>query len=46
MEINENELYVCPCCKEEKTEEELDLINETFNTDRVCDNCIENGYYE
>ena len=46
-EIEEEELYECPNCGELKTEDELELLHETFNTDEVCDDCIlECGYYE
>lgn len=43
----ENELMECPNCNEIVKKDDQELLWETFNTDQVCDWCIEsNGYYE
>lgn len=41
----ENNLYQCPNCKEIILKDEQSHLNEPFNCDNVCDECIEvNGY--
>lgn len=42
-----NELYECPNCGEIVLKDEQSHLNEPYNCDNVCDECIEvNGYYE
>ena len=42
-----NELYECPNCGEIVLKDEQLHLNEPYNCDNVCDECIEvNGYYE
>lgn len=41
------ELYECPCCKEVVLKDEQTRMFDPFNSDNVCDGCIEDGgYYE
>lgn len=40
----ENELYECPNCSLPILKEKINY--DDFNTDLVCEECIENGYYE
>lgn len=42
-----NNLYKCPNCKEILIIEEQIQLNEPYNSDSVCDECIENlDYYD
>lgn len=43
----ENELGECPNCGAIVRKDEQELLWEDWNTDQVCDDCIEScGYYE
>lgn len=43
----DEEIYICPNCKEMRFEDELVQLNEPFNSDGVCDYCIEElDYYD
>lgn len=42
-----NNLYQCPNCKEIVLESEQTHLDEPYNSDSVCDECIENlDYYD
>ena len=43
----ENELYQCPSCGNVVLKDEQTQMCKPYNSDNVCDDCIENGgYYE
>ena len=46
MEEEEKEIYVCPACGEVYYEEDMEMLGEDLNTDKVCDQCIIDGYYD
>lgn len=47
VEWCEDELYVCPNCGQVVIKDNQDKLDSDFNSDKVCDDCIEwGGYYD
>lgn len=47
VEWCEDELYECPNCGQVVIKDNQYKLNSDFNSDKVCDDCIEcGGYYE
>ena len=49
MEFKEecqDRIFICPACKEECIEDFQECLNDRYNINGVCDQCVINGYYE
>ena len=47
VEWCEDELYECPNCGQVVIKDSQERLNSDFNSDKVCDDCIEcGGYYD
>lgn len=47
IEWCEDELYECPNCGQVVIKDSQEKLNSDYNSDKVCDDCIEcGGYYD